>query len=51
MISYFKIVDIELTFTCLYTPEQIMGRVWCTVGGSVTVMLIMVAFFKQNEFK
>jgi hypothetical protein len=50
MISYLKIVVIELTLTYLYTPEQIIGRVWCMVGESVAEILIMVAFFK-HEFK
>jgi len=46
MISYLKIVVIELTLTLLYTPNQIMGRMWFAAGKSFIVMLFMAAHFE-----
>jgi len=53
MISYLKIVVIELTFTRLYTPDQIMGKMGFTVGKSFIAMLSLWRFLrytgKKNE--
>ena len=41
-ISFLKSVDIELTTTCPYTPEQnmVIKGVWRTIGESAIAMLI-----------